>query len=176
MTIASIASSPNAGAFSEPAIGGDVNAEFAALVVASGQAQRFCCERERDALESFQESEEDREISAMRKKADDAFAQSVCEGVGTIASAGGSSGFWGACGTAGAGTAKIVAAGYAGAGATDDANAAQHRAAAENSGRISNDMQQAAKDATEFVNAAADFYRQSIATEAAARTAALHRA
>jgi hypothetical protein len=69
-----------------------------------------------------------------------------------------------------------VAAGYAGAGATDDANAAQHRAVAENSGRISSDMQQASKDAAELVSAATDFYRQSVATEAAARTAALHRA
>ena len=176
MSIASIAPSPNTGAFADLAIGGDVNAEFAALAVASGQAQRVCCEHERDALESSAESEENHEISAMRKKADDAFAQSVCEGVGTIASAGGSTGFWGACGTAGAGTAKIVAAGYAGAGATDDANAAQHRTAAENSARISSDMQQAAKDAGEFVNAATDFYRQGVATEAAARSAALHRA
>jgi hypothetical protein len=176
MRAASIAPSPTPGTFPELAIGGDLNAELAALVVASGEDQRIECQHERDALESSQEREENQEISAMRKKADDAFAQSVCEGVGTIASAGGSSGFWGACGTAAAGTAKIVGAGYAGAGGTDDANAAQHRAAATNFGRISSDMQQAMNAASEFVNAATDFYRQSAATEAATRSAALHRA
>jgi hypothetical protein len=176
MPTASIAPSPTPGTFPQLATGGDMNAELAALAVASGEAQRIDCQHERDALESLQESEENQEISAMRKKADDAFAQSVCEGAGTIASAGGSSGFWGACGTAAAGTAKIVGAGYAGAGATDDANAAQHRAAAANFGRSSSDVQQAVNAAGEFVNAATDFYRQSAATEAAARSAALHRA
>jgi len=166
---------------------GDIGAEMAALAVQSGQEQKDVARASRDADEAAEEHEEDQEVQAMRQKADDIRSEALLDGIGTAAEGIGmiGAGFSSTpqVGERWQGGGKLVAAGmHIGGGdkgaheAADDATAAQHAAAADHAKSAAEDMHDAARDASDYVKTAVEFYRDYVSTEAETRAAALHRA
>jgi hypothetical protein len=180
---------------------GDPGAELAALAVQSGETQRTGANEARAAYERAEASEDQREVDAMRLKANDIRNEAWTEGVGMVLQGGLE--FGGSCdaldemgdaptqatlvrsnaeigafrgaGNVANGVATVMAAGSKAAQATDDANAALHRGNAELAKAAAEDMHDASKDAGEFVKAALDFYNGYVSSEAQTRAAALHK-
>ena len=159
---------------------GDIGAEFAALAVKTSQTDRHTADQVHDEEESFQESQEEQQIDAMRKKAGDIFGETVCEGIATIGSAAASYNGGGSvtsiCGTMTAAGGKVAGGFYGQASANDDADAAQHKASADHAANAAGHMQDASKSASDSASSAIEFYREYESTRAASLSAALHRA
>jgi len=170
------------------ALSGDPGAELAALMVDAGSRQRETAQAARQTQEKVEEQEDDAEVDAMRQKANDIESAGWAEGLGMA--------FEGGMGVAGAavgGGARplgaglnaggkvgdavgLVAGGYAKAdGATMDANAAAHKAAADRARTAGDDLKDARKSGDDLVSAALDFYREYTGAKASERGAALHR-
>ena len=180
---------------------GDPGAEIAALAVQSGEAQRTGANEARDAYERAEASEDQQEVDAMRRKADDIRSEATTEGIGMIAQGGlelGGScealdemgdaptqavltrvnaemGAFRGAGNVEDGVANVLAARSKAAQATDDANAALHRGNAEQAKAAAEDMHDASKSAGDFVKAALDFYNGYVSSDAQTRAAALHK-
>jgi hypothetical protein len=69
----------------------------------------------------------------------------------------------------------VGAAGARAAEANDDANAALHKANADQAKEAAEDMHEVQKDATDYVKAGVDFYRDYVTTAAQTQAAALHK-
>jgi hypothetical protein len=179
------------------ALSGDPGAELAALMVTSGSQQRQAADAARQIQEKTEEQEDDAEVSAMRQKASDIQSAGWAEGLGMA--------FEGGMGVAGAAVSADAALGDAGASqraagaglsaggkvgnavgviaggydkadeATMDANAASHRAAADQARTAADDLKDAHKSGDDLVSAALEFYREYTGAKASERGAALHR-
>jgi hypothetical protein len=180
---------------------GDLGAELAGLAVQCGSTQRRDAVTERNAEEVLEEESEAREIDAMREKADDIRGEAIWQGIGTMAQGAGAlaagldrpgtgegpgeartvaeasrSARWEALGKCLGGGATVAGAFFAGASSTDDANAAKEKANADHAKDAASDMQDTAKAASDYVDAAMSFYRDYVSAEGQSRNAALHRA
>jgi hypothetical protein len=180
MSIANVSNTPTTvDPFTELADSGDLDAEFAALAVKSGESDRRDADQVQDALEAAQENQENQEVAAMRKKAGDILDGAICDGIGIVAStvASGNSANGVRIGAAGMdGSAKVAGALYDGYATNDDADAAQHKAAADQDASASARAQDLSKAAGDYVSAAVEFYREAASTRSASFSAAVHRA
>lgn len=70
------------------ALSGDPGAELAALVVQAGQAQQSSAQAARDVDEQMEVNEDNQEVAAMRKKADETRAAGIADGLGMVAEGG----------------------------------------------------------------------------------------
>ncbi len=166
---------------------GDPGAEIAALAVKTGETQQNTAQAARDADEQLEATEEGAEVDAMRKKADEIRTAGWADGVGTFAEGAGAvagalaptpqaSAVWKGLGT-GARASLSVGSSYTKAAEADrDADAATHRASADQAKRADDDMHDAKKAGSDFVNAAVDFYKEYTSAKSQASSAALHRA
>jgi hypothetical protein len=174
------------------ATSGDAGAELAALAVKSGQNDRKVTQALRDNYETMEANQDRMEVDAMRKKAEDIRTGGVVEGLGTMAEGGlgiamapctstngsltaAGNGFKAGATVVHGGTA-IVTALYKANEAGDDADAAMHRAAADQAKSAAEDMHDAKKSAGEDISAAIDFFREYSSAKASERNAALRRA
>jgi hypothetical protein len=185
------------------ATSGDVGAEIAALCVETGTTEEQADRTERDAVESLQEQVENKEVQDMRDKAGAILGQAIAEGVTTMAQGamegssaiaslqdvtcpvshqvvaqgtllGMTQGMWRGAGELTSGIGRIVGGAYQAGGANDDANAAEAHAEAGHLATSVQDMHDSASQATQFVQAALDFYREYVTTQAQTRNAAVH--
>jgi hypothetical protein len=173
--------------------GGDIGAELAALAVKTGQAQEDGARTERDTDEQMEVKEDNAEVADMHAKAGDIRNAGIVDGVGMMAQ--GAAGIGGASfalqfpGSAKAdmaigegagqlldGAAKIGSAFYNADGANRDADAAAHRANADQFKTAAEDMHDAQKSGADFVSAALDFYKEYSSSVADANKAAIHAA
>ncbi len=201
MTIANVSSTTNPNVLQELLASGDPGAEMAALAVQSGTAERKASRDARQTCEAAEAREDQKEVDAMRHKADDVETEGWIQAAGMAAEgamdvAGGAVGLkiLGADATSlgaaragdttsifrgvgvGAQAASAVAAtGARAAQANDDADAALHKANADRAKGAADDMHDADKDAADYVKAGIDFYRDYVSTEAQTRAAALHK-
>jgi len=170
------------------ALSGDPGAELAALAVKAGQAQQDTAERARDADEQLEVNEDDQEVAAMRQKASEVRDAGIADGLGMAAEGGAGAvaasflpgspkGDALKAGSKVANGALQVGSAYTKAAeANRGADAAAHRASADQAKRAADDMHDAKKAGTDFVSAAIDFYKEYTSAKGQANTAALHRA
>jgi hypothetical protein len=201
MTISNVTSSQNPQILNQLLASGDPGAEMAALAVETGTTQRTVSSEARQAYEAEEASEDQKQVDAMRQKAQDIETEGWIEAAGMAAqgaldAAGGIEGlkmlgddpsqlgiakandvssiFRGA-GLGAQAVATPFAAGARAAQANDDADAALHRANADQAKAAAEDMHDAQKDASDHVKSALDFYRDYVSTEAQTQAAALHK-
>jgi hypothetical protein len=165
---------------------GDPAAAIAALLVKAGQEAKRGDRALQANEERMQSDAEDREIEAMRAKADDLRTQGLTEGLFTAASGGLTMGAGSTSGTryeklfSGSakvtdGIGQVAGGGERGAVADDDTQAkiAEHTAArAKRAVDQAHDFQ---KDDGDLIKTAIEFYKEYSGAEAQARSAALHR-
>jgi hypothetical protein len=170
------------------ALSGDPGAELAALAVQSGELQENVARTARDTEVELEVHEDNEQVDALHKKADDIRASGIWEGVGMIAE--GASGVLPAVvpvssrvadavklGGKGADGMAVIASTFGKAAeANDDAAAAAARSASDRAKGAADDLSDAKKSAGDLISAALDFYREYTSAQAAANTAALHRA
>ena len=171
---------------------GDPGAELAALAVKSGQQQETNAQSARDAQKNMEVSEDNQQVAAMNQKADEIRAGGLTEGLGMIAEGGFDVAAAGAMGSNGKPTLESAAlsfdgkvlkagsvidgAGAKAAEANADAAAAAAKSASDQAKGAADDLHDAKKAGADFVSTALDFYREYTSAQAAANTAALHRA
>jgi hypothetical protein len=173
------------------AMGGDMGAEITALAIQNGQTESSLNEtaqqsqdRIQDLAEQAQVSTMHDEASTMRASAWEAGLLQIAAGAATIG--GGAASINGASSgvvsliKGGADTlsgASAIAAGLGKAAETDDeALTAGSKATADAAQREADTCRQAQKDASSFISAAIDFYREYQSTKAQADAAAVHSA
>jgi hypothetical protein len=170
------------------ALSGDPGAELAALAVQSGEQQENVARTARDTEVELEVHEDNLQVDAMHKKAEDIRASGIWEGVGMIAE--GASGVVPAVvpvsnrvadavrlgGKGANGIAAIASTFGKAAEANDDATAAAARSASDRAKGAADDLSDARKSAGDLISAALDFYREYTSAQATANTAALHRA
>jgi hypothetical protein len=175
------------------AISGDPGAELAALAVKSGEQQQAGTQAARDTEQKIEVSEDEQQVAAMQKKADDIRSSGLADGLGMVAEGGFTVAAAGVTASGGAGASAesaalkfdgtvlkavsgIDSANSKAAEATDDANAAAAKSASDQAKSAADDAHDAKKSAGDFISAAIDFYREYTSAQASANSAALHRA
>jgi hypothetical protein len=180
---------------------GDVGAEIAAIAVMTGQTEQQTARQERDALEALQFQRENDEVQAMRDKAGEILAQSIAQGVGSIAQGsmtgcsatasaqdvggpnqptvpgrfgGLTGGQWQAGGLFVSGIGQLTAGVYGAGAANDDANAAAFHAQAAHLAGFAQDLHDDMRSGSDYVGRALDFYREYVSTQAQIRSATIH--
>ncbi len=153
---------------------GDPGAEIAALAVEQGSAERTTARAARAAEEELEEHEDAAAVQAMHDKASSMRTQAWFDAGATCAKA--------SCDQDKTDT-ELVAAGqklgdglFAAGQVNDDANAKAHEAAAAGAKDGAQDDTEAIGDASEYIKAALDYYREYASTQAQTSTAAIHRA
>jgi hypothetical protein len=170
------------------ALSGDPGAELAALAVKAGQAQQDTAQRARDADEQLEVNEDNQEVASMRQKASEIRDAGIADGLGMVAEGGtaavAASFFPGspkgdalkAGGKVANGGIQVGSAYTKAAEANRDADAAAHRASADQAKQAADDMHDAKKAGNDYVSAALDFYKEYTSAKGQANSAALHRA
>jgi hypothetical protein len=186
-TVATRTTSPLPDPIASLLASGDPGAELAALAVQSGEQQEKTDQAARDVEQRIEVDADQQQVDALRQKAADIRTAGIWEGVGMVAEGGAS--VAGACfdcrrlgdavGQSGKilhGGATVLGALFHGSEATDDANAAAAKSAADLAKGAADDLHDAKKGASDFISAAIDFYREYTSAQASASSAALHRA
>jgi hypothetical protein len=174
------------------AFSGDPGAELAALAVLTGNDQQRVAQQARDTEEKAEVVQDQLQVDAMRRKADEIRNAGWVEGAGMMLEGGLDLGAADkvkpdgtptregnqlrACASLVKGFTTIGAATEKASESEDDAAAASHKAAADQARSAADDLHDAKKAAGEFVAAALDFYREYVSSQASERSAALHRA
>jgi hypothetical protein len=169
-------------------LGGDIGAEITALAVQAGQTERALdtsAEQTEDAVQDQAEQGEvstlHQEASTMRATAWESGCLQIAGGAASIA--GGVGGMEGDKGfeglmkgaSEGLGGGATLAGGLGKAAETDsEALAAAEKATSDAAEREGDAARSAQKDATAFITAAIDFYREYQSTKAQANAAAVH--
>ena len=168
-----------AGEFAQPEIavatGGDMGAEVAELAVQNGDAERTSAHEARDAEEEAAARADAAQVQALRDEA----SNMRLEGVFDAATAVGTGCLKMECPSAAFTTEaeeKLGDGFFHAAQHTDEANAAGHKAAADQAKGAADGDGAAANDANAYVKDALDFYRTYAATTAQTQSAAIHRA
>ena len=169
------------------ALSGDPGAELAALAVQSGEAEDAVAQEARDTEVAIEVREDARQVDAMHKKAGDIRTAGIWEGVGMAVE--GVAGVLAVIpasnrvadavklgGKAANGGAIIASTFYKATEADDDALADAAKSASDLAKGAADDLGDARKSAGDLISAALDFYREYTSAQAAANTAALHRA
>lgn len=181
---------------------GDPGAQMAALAVQSGTAERKASSEARQAYEAAEETEDEKEVDALRQKANDLQTEGWIQAAGMaaegamdatggavglkmlggdssqlgIASANDVSSIFHGLGFGAEAVATVPASATRAAESNDDADAALHRANADLAKAAADDMRDTQKDAADYVKAGVDFYNAYVSTEAQTNAAALHKA
>jgi hypothetical protein len=169
------------------ALSGDPGAELAALAVQSGEQQENVARAARDNQIELEIHEDALQVDAMHEKAHDILASGIWEGVGTategafgvlaaVAPSSRAGDAVKAGGKVANGGALIVSTFSKAAEVTDDATAAAAKSASDQARGAADDLADAKKSGADLISAALDFYREYTSAQAAANTAALHRA
>jgi hypothetical protein len=201
MSIANVTNGTNSPILEQLLTSEDPGSEMAALAVQTGTAERKASSEARQAYEAAESSEDRKEVDAMRQKASDMETEGWIQAAGMAAQgaldvAGGVGGLkmLGADSSQlGIAKANNVASIFRGIGlgaqaastvgasipraaqANDDADAALHKANADQAKEAAEDMHDAQKDAADYVKAGIDFYRDYVSTDAQTQAAALHK-
>jgi hypothetical protein len=153
---------------------GDPGAEVAALAVEQGGQERTAARGARAADEELQEHEDAESVQAMRDKASSMRTQAWFDAGATVVKA--------ACAQDKTDT-ELVEAGqklgdglFAAGQVNDDANVKAHESAAAGAKFAAQSDTDAIGDATEYIRAALDYYREYASTQAQTAAAAIHRA
>ncbi|HTQ42077.1 MAG TPA: hypothetical protein VMI75_04910 [Polyangiaceae bacterium] len=200
MTIANVGSQ-NPVIVNQLLASGDPGAEMAALAVENGTTQRKVASETREAYEAEEASEDQKEVDAMRQKANDIETEGWVQAAGMaaqgamdvtggvvglkmlgtdssqlgIAKANDVSGIFRGLGLGASAASAVGASGARAAEANDDANAALHKANADQAKEAAEDMHDAQQGAADYVKAGLDFYRDYVSTDAQTHAAALHK-
>jgi hypothetical protein len=183
---------PEPDSLSMLAMSGDPGAEIAALAVKSGEQQQTNAQAARDADQAIEVSEDQQQVAAMNKKADEIQAGGLASGLGMIAEGGfnvaaagmvasdGKESLNSAAlkfgGTVLKASASMSAATDSAFEANEDASAAAAKSASDQAKSAAEDENDAKKGAGDFINAAIDFYKEYTSAQASANSAAIHRA
>ena len=164
---------------------GDLGAEIAALAIRTGDAERSTAHAQRNLDEAAQSRADDAQVQAMHDEASSMRTQAWVSGAvgvaGACVAAGcattGVSSTWGVVGSdVSSASGKMVDGLFGAAQHDEEASAAQDKAAADRAASDAKNASDAANDAGATVQAALDFARGYVVTEAQTQSAALHRA
>jgi hypothetical protein len=199
MTVTNVTNSP----FVQQVLAsGDPAAEMAALAVQTGTTEHKTSTEARQAYEAEEASEDQDEVDAMRQKANDIETEGWIQGAGMavqgamdvaggvdglkmlgadssqvgIAKANDVSGIFRGTGLGAQAAGSVGASVFRAHEANDDADAALHKANADQAKAAADDAHDAQQDASDYVKAALDFYRDYVSTDAQTQAAALHKA
>jgi len=201
MSTANVTNGTNFPVLEQLLASGDPGAEMAALAVQTGTTERKVSSEARQAYEAAEASEDQKEVDAMRQKANDIETEGWIQAAGMaaqgamdvtaggvglkmlgadssqlgIAKANDVSGIFRGLGLGAQAASTIGASGARAAQANDDANAALHKANADQAKEAADDMHDAQQDAADYVKAGLDFYRDYVSTDAQTQAAALHK-
>jgi hypothetical protein len=186
---ASLLPDPSSGAL----VGGDMGAEIAALAVKLGKSEQDLNAKAAEAQDQVEDAQEAAQVQTMHDEAstlrDGAWESGMLQigagactaASGGIAASGGTSDFMKALPTMvkgvgeGLNGAATITGGLSKAAATDlEANATASKSIADAAGRAGGVDRDTQKNATQFVQAALDFYREYETAKAQAQAAALH--
>lgn len=201
MAIANITNATNSQMVEQLLGSGDPGTEIAALAVQTGTTEQKACSEARQAFGAAETSEDQKEVDALRQKANDEETEGCLQAAGMaaqgaldvtggvvglkmlgtdstqlgIARANDVSSVFRGLGVGAQAAASIPATGARAAQSNDDADAALHKANADVAKEAAADMHDAQKDAADYVKAGLDFYRDYVSTDAQTRAAALHK-
>ena len=153
----------------------DIGAEIAEAAVQNGDAERTTSHEARDAEEEAAARADAAEVQTMRDEASSMRTEGVFDAVETV----GTAYVKAYCPSAtfvGEAEEKLGDGFFHAAQHTDEANAAAHKAAADQAKGAALQDGDAANDANAYVKDALDFYRTYAATAAQTQSAAIHRA
>ncbi len=201
MSITNVTSATSPAILEQLLASGDPGAQMAALAVQTGTTERRASADARQAYESAEATEDQKQVDALRQKANDVETEGWIQAAGMaaegaldvtggvaglkmlgadpsqlgIARANDVSSIFHGLGFGAQAVATVPTSAARAAEANDDANAALHKANADLARASADDMRDAQKDAADYVKAGVDFYNSYVSTEAQTDAAAMHK-